>query len=501
MRLYDPSPLITALVAVLALSCAGADAPAAQSARATAAEPILTAPAAAPIASPPATESRDAVGRFTGGRTRIVWTADAGDGRDIIGQGSQLLLMGYDSHDGPGERVILSKPSSYAKPLVTPRGDRILFSDRTQDLVFVVSWDGSGLREVARGFALAAWKDPQTNVEWVYVGTDQTSKDPPSYGTVRRHQLDRPDVTELVWNKRPVTADSFQLSRDGRLGGGVFPWPTAGIVELPNGNFRELGEGCWTALAADDSHLFWYFDGSHRNLTVVDVDAAQRWQVNITGAPGIDRYEVYHPRWSNHPRFLVLTGPYTVGAGANKIRGGGRQVEIHIGKFAADYRSVSEWIRVTHNETADFSPDVWIDPQATSTPATARTAGPAPASTAPSAASSARPGGRLVVEARVLAESPVPTPRSIAPYKHALLAVEYEPVRVLEGTYEGRKLLAAHWVIRDAAVLRNAARPAGSVHLLTLEPYDTHPELEGERLVMDSREFTLRLYYDVGSAR
>jgi hypothetical protein len=37
------------------------------------------------------------------------------------------------------------------------------------------------------------------------------------------------------------------------------------------------------------------------------------------------------------------------------------------------------------------------------------------------------------------------------------------------------------------------------VYRLTLEPYDAHPELEGERLVMDSDAPGLRLYYEVGS--
>jgi hypothetical protein len=105
----------------------------------------------------------------------------------------------------------------------------------------------------------------------------------------------------------------------------------------------------------------------------------------------------------------------------------------------------------------------------------------------------------LVVEARVLEAAPIPTPRSILPYRRAMLVNEYEVVQVLEGSYEGTKILVAHWVIRDGEVLATAAREAGSVHRMTLEAYDAHPELEGERLVMDSDEFELRLYYDIKS--
>jgi hypothetical protein len=48
-------------------------------------------------------------------------------------------------------------------------------------------------------------------------------------------------------------------------------------------------------------------------------------------------------------------------------------------------------------------------------------------------------------------------------------------------------------------VLATAARESGSVHRMTLEAYDAHPELEGERLVMDSDAFELRLFYDIKS--
>ena len=48
-------------------------------------------------------------------------------------------------------------------------------------------------------------------------------------------------------------------------------------------------------------------------------------------------------------------------------------------------------------------------------------------------------------------------------------------------------------------MLATAAREAGSVHRMTLEPYDERLDLEGERLVMDSDAFDLRLYYDINS--
>jgi hypothetical protein len=438
----------------------------------------------------------DEVRILTGARTRVVWTQDGGKGTDIGSKGDRLILMGYDSHDGLGERPILSKRANYAKPLITPLGNRVVFSNRLQGSVFVVNWDGSGLRKLGKGFALATWIDPDTRIEWVYVGTDEVT-DPIRYEGVTRYQIDRWDVSEVVWDKRRVSGDTFQVSADGRLAGGLFPWPNAGIVELPNGSWRRLGRGCWTSLAGGGTPLFWYFDGSHRNLTVVEMDRDERWEVNINNAPGIDGYEIYHPRWANHPRFLTVTGPYTRGKKANKIRGGGRQVEIYLGRFAADFTTVEAWVKVSNNRRADFYPDAWIDPSERPPARMTRDVRPGPE--APSTAPDRKPAERLVVEARVLEAAPIPTPESILPYRRAMLVNEYEVVQVLDGTYEETKLLVAHWVIRDGQVLSTAAREQGSVHRMTLGAYDEHDELEGERLVMDSDAFDLRLYYDIDS--
>jgi len=438
----------------------------------------------------------DAIEAFTGGRTRAVWVRDLGDGTDILGFGDQLLLMGLDTFDDVGERALIDTPGAYAKPLITPRGDRVIYADRSDNSVRIVSWNDRTVRRLADGFPLAVWIDFDADVEWVYVGTDARGTDPESYGAIHRHPIDQPDRRELVWNKRAVSGDSFQVSRDGRLAGALARWPDAGVMDLPNGEWRQLGEGCWTSLAGDGSGLFWYFDGQHRNLTIVDTHAEvdRRWTVNISSAPGINGFEVYHPRWSNHARYFTMTGPYTVGGGGNKIRGGGHGVEIHIGRFAADHSRVEAWMQVTVNDGADFYPDIWVDPVATvpmsgvSMPASADTD-----SAAPIAASS------VTVRARVSADVPLPTPLDIAPYRNGLLVLEYEVLEVLDGNYQSSQILAAHWVIRNSEVLPGAERPSGTIVQMALDPYAAHPELEGERLVMDSDRFDLSLYYDTGS--
>jgi hypothetical protein len=92
----------------------------------------------------------------------------------------------------------------------------------------------------------------------------------------------------------------------------------------------------------------------------------------------------------------------------------------------------------------------------------------------------------------------IPTPRSIAPYRNALGVNVYDVVKVVEGDYKAPRVLVAQWAIRDARVLDEARqRSAGAVSRITIERYDAHPELEGERLIAASGGPDLPLYYDV----
>jgi len=433
---------------------------------------------------------------FTGTATKVVWVQS--DGSDPYARGDNLVLLGISTDDDKGERVILGKRQSYVKPLLTPRGDRILFSTRPQGdgaEVFLVKWDGSGLTRLAKGFALAVWENPSDGSEWVYVGTDNKEG---NFATVSRFPIDDPSKTELVWNQTVVSWDTFQVSADGRLAAGLFPWPHAGIAELPNRSWKKLGDGCWTAMATARGAMFWYFDGSHRNLTLVDARTEKKWMVPINQAPGFKNPEVYHPRWTNHPRFLAISGPYDRG-GANQVRSGGAQTEVWLGRFSEDFSRIEAWIRATNNSGGDSYPDVWMDGDrspyprrpagAVGPPASAATSGPR-AAVKPRAT-------RVIVEARLAHAGPIPTPESILPYRHALVVNEYDVVKLVDGQYAQKRIQVAQWAIRDGRVLAEAQKTPGVTVRLTMERYDAHPELEGERLITDLGTSDLLLYYEV----
>jgi hypothetical protein len=433
---------------------------------------------------------------LTGAHTRLVWVQH--DGSDPSAEGDQLIMMGLDSDDGRGERVILEDRRSYVRPLLTSDGTRIVFSTRPvpgPPEAYVLDWAGSGLRKFADGFVLDLWESPIDGREWVYLGTDNTEW---NFAKVTRFPLDDPDRQELVWDRTPVSMDTFQVSADGRRAGGLWPWPDAGVATLPNGPLETFGNGCFTSLTNGRGPLFWYFDGAHRNLTMVDVPTKARWVVNINGAPGFDGAEVNQPRWTHHPRFFAMTGPYNQG-GPNQARTGGPQTEVYLGRFSTDFSTVEAWARATVNGQGDSYPDVWIDleesphptfPPGPVGPAHVRDAGAGGAPAAPLET------GRLVVNVRLTRPAQVPAPEAILPYRNALVVNEYEVMDVIDGSYAESTIRIAQWAIQDGRTLAGAHKLAGAGFTLTVERYDAHPELEGERLISESETSGLPLYYD-----
>ena len=445
----------------------------------------------------------DPVRDLTQTHTRLVWCQDCGDGSDSIAEGNKLRLMGYDSDDGRAERVILGSYSNYVKPMLTADGKRIVFSNRQEQKVSLVNWDGSGLKKIGTGFAIALWRDPGSLQEWVYIG--QVQSNATALINIRRHLLDRPEISETVWDRTPLDIDNFQLSADARHASGLFPWPDCGILDLPNGVVTKYGTGCWPALAPDQSLLLWIFDGAHRNLTLCAEGGRRRWQVVINTAPGNKGYEVYHPRWSNHSRYMELTGPYKISDLENRIRKGGTEVEIYLGRFTPDFSSIEKWVQVTHNQRGDFFPDAWLasgwtirlDDRSATNVVLSTSMAPKPGPGAADAAVKEKRGARLILEVKLEAAARIPAPASILPYRRALAVGRYRVEKMIVGDYSEKEILAAHWVIRDGKLIPGAQRKDGATYRLTVESYAAHPELEGERLIMENDDFRLPLYYEV----
>ena len=302
---------------------------------------------------------------LTGAHTRLVWCQAVDNPGDRFAGGDGFRLCGFDTEDNAGERRIVPEISSYSKPLLTTDGSRIIFSNRVDKYVYVVDWDGAGLRKLVKGFASDVWADPKTGIEWVYVRTGDGSSTNPVF----RYQIDNPKAGEMVWNKGPTGHQKvpwFQVSADGTRAGGAFPWSNCGVAILPNRSWKKYGAGCWTSLAPDNSYRFFLFNGGHKTITVFDRDGVNRRLVKVNGAANVAGRDVYHPWWSGDVRFLTVTGP-----GLD-----GHQVELYIGKFNGDFTAVEQWARVTHNNKGDFYGDAWVSPSKHHPTAEARKAKP-----------------------------------------------------------------------------------------------------------------------------
>jgi hypothetical protein len=297
----------------------------------------------------------------TGAHTRVVWVQDQSRAQnDTLARGNHLLLMGLDSRDGKGERPIFKNSRNYVKPLLTPSGDRIVYSDHSQDRVLVVDWDGNNRRTLCTGFALEVWRDPADGTQWVYVAIRAGTLDDYVYRDVFRIQLDNPKVREPIWSATLISPDNFQLSADGLKVAGEFPWPNSGVADLAARTWDKRSTGCWATMAPDNSYVCSIFDGPHRNLQVHSADGSKSWKVNVAPVDLFWGFEVFHPRWSNHVQFMALTGPYKVRGPVNEISGGGPEVEVYLAKFSEDFERIESWVQVTNNQRADFYPDIWI---------------------------------------------------------------------------------------------------------------------------------------------
>ncbi|CAN5450756.1 hypothetical protein BH23VER1_BH23VER1_03940 [soil metagenome] len=301
--------------------------------------PLSAAPVAAQLES------------LTGAHTRIVWTQSPLGSRDYVGASGGFTLWGLDSGAGQSARQILATPRSYSRPLITPDGQQVVYSDRTTKITRIVSWDGSLDRDFAYGFAASVWRDPATAIQWVYLRSgDGTSNDP-----IERRRLDQPGVVEPVYSATPNGHPAmpwFRLSADGTRAADAFPWPRCGFVDVPAGTSTVISKGCWPSMCPDNSYRFFVFHGNHRVVSMFDSGGTNKRDIPLNTAPGVDGDDIYFPHWSNHPRFFTMTGPGV----------GGDRANLYLGQFDPAFTKVERWVQITNDQRGDFFGDAWIAP-------------------------------------------------------------------------------------------------------------------------------------------
>ena len=324
----------------------------------------------APKSVQPPTVHEQELEKFTGARTKLVWAQYQNpDKYDKQGHSRNQFLMALDSNDGRGEHKVLEESGNYAYPIISPDGERIVFTRKTNidkngkrrfDVTMeVVNFDGTGQRKLGEGYAQEIWEDPDTGIYWVYAGEEfvWASGTAPVCKRIIRLQLDDPSKREVVWEKTLMGTDSFAISADGKRFAGLAPWPYAGVGDLKTLEWKQLVEGCWTSMAADNSYRCWVFDGPHKNLNMFDSAGEPTGVVAVNTHPALKGKSTYHPRWGNDPRFVVLSGPYD----KTKKKGRGKKVEIFIGKFSPEFDRIESWFQASKNKLADIYPDIWVE--------------------------------------------------------------------------------------------------------------------------------------------
>lgn len=360
-------------VAVFLSACEKAPPPAAPSTP-PAAKVEPTSPPAMPPAAARLLSAK--IESFTGARTLIVW-AQCQDAKqaDPLSNKREHLLMGLDSGDAKGPRAILTRQGNYTRPLITSDGGTILFTNKivTRDAedtkhyaatIMRTDWKGTMPVKLADGYAAGTWVDPVSHIEWVYAVEDILPSPLAALEARRlvRFPLDDPAKGEVVWEKTKLSPDNVQLSRDGARASVQAPQPDAGIFFLgEKSEFKRLAAGAWPSMAPDDSHVSWVLDDTHKSLTLYAEESAKPWSVALDTDRDLMQGEAWHPRWTNHPRFIALTGPYVADAeGGSAIGRGGLTSEVFIGRFGEKLDKIDGWLRVTDNSLNDMYPDVWI---------------------------------------------------------------------------------------------------------------------------------------------
>ena len=324
-----------------------------------------------------------------GAHVRLVWVDQRTRKElDPFGDQTNYRLVGFDNRE-KGFRVISTRRQNYSRPLMTPDGSAVIFTDRhpsstqkskagaaTQQagetsgteepsaLIHLIPWKRGHARVLGEGVAVAVWRDPATATDWVYGIDGHISKRASrrTHQTVFRFPIDEPARREIAWEGSSMSIDNFHISRDGRVFAALFPWPNAGIGEFQLQRWRKLDNGCWPALAPDNSRLAWVFDGAHKRIRLFDADGQRMGLLDLSAAPGMRNQAAFHPRWTNHPQFIVMTGPYpSEDRGREGIEAGARHAEVHLGKLKADLSGFDGWVRLTSNSAGDFYPDGWID--------------------------------------------------------------------------------------------------------------------------------------------
>lgn len=293
---------------------------------------------------------------MTGGRTKIVWLRGKTGGFLPWNDAALYKIMVFDTKEG-AERELVPE-GEYAWPRLTPDGRKVLFSvaekgtkHTENSQVYIIDWEGKGLKKFAPGYAHDTYLDPKTKVQWVVV-TDVLGDDKSGAQTYRRLRLDNPAVMEVIVPAQKNFRGESAISGDGKR---LFVQvPTISQVDAETGNLAQsFGAGCNLDIAPDNSYRCWFYDGSHRSVHIYGPDGREQHNVPIhQGGEGLNGKEVWNPQWTNLITIFTMCGPF------EKLHLPG--ADVYIGKFDDGLTKVEKFIRICETPDANMNPHGWV---------------------------------------------------------------------------------------------------------------------------------------------
>ncbi len=303
-----------------------------------------------------------------GRRVRMVWTQHAAaNAADTSAAGNDLLLVGIDSADGRGIRLIQPEKRNYRKPLMRADGAGVIFTDvAAGPKMFLCAFEGGPLRELGVGMALQVWRDPAAETEWIFAAEALEPMFPGGEKRERivRFQTEKPEEREVMWAQTPVLPDNFQVSRDGLRAVAVLSPPAMAVLNFQDSTWKELGSGIWPGLAPDDSYVSWMLNLERGALEMRVPNKAEPWSIPVAQAAGFAAGSLpWHLRWSNSPNVIAFSGPFTKAPTdpAFKDSEDGCGAEIFIARLSAGADGLQSVLQVTRNDRGDGYPDVWVE--------------------------------------------------------------------------------------------------------------------------------------------
>jgi hypothetical protein len=106
-----------------------------------------------------------------------------------------------------------------------------------------------------------------------------------------------------------------------------------------------------------------------------------------------------------------------------------------------------------------------------------------------------------VVEAKLLAKSPTPTPDTdfdVFVYREGLVIYQYQVLKVTQGSLDAKKILVAHWGLKRDLVQPVTKTEVGATVILSLIPFDKGDKLSTVYRSDAVKDTASPRYYDVG---